>query len=95
MINRSFTRPEIKNTVKSFEDNKAVGRDGIPYEFHKYHMDSMVPSLQILYESLRNDITNGQGENHLEKTFLVRIIKLIPKTRKDQHLQKIGGQLHF
>ena len=78
---QTFTRSDLASAVRSLQNNKCPGPDGIPIDFYKVFWSSLV---EPLYEAIM-DVYN---RNSLYATAARGVLNLIPKKGKDVRMLK-------
>uniref|UniRef100_A0A8C5LXQ3 Endonuclease/exonuclease/phosphatase domain-containing protein n=1 Tax=Leptobrachium leishanense TaxID=445787 RepID=A0A8C5LXQ3_9ANUR len=75
-LNTAISTEEILAAMKSTKNGKSPGPDGLPIEYYKKNVDSLLPTLTSLFEAIR------QG-TPFHPHSLAATITLIPKPNKD------------
>jgi len=75
-LNRSITRNETKEVIKTLPTNKSPEPDGFTGKFYQTYKEHLVPIILKFFQ-------NFEEEGTLPKTFYDATITLIPTTGKD------------
>lgn len=78
-LNSPITDEEISDTLKHLPNNKAPGPDGLPYDYYKSFLPTLLPHMVSLFNRF-------MGKEEIPRDMQTSHLTLIPKPDKDHTL---------